>query len=150
MDDRQVDAALERIHRLATLLFEVDIDGSRTCTMHSLRPLRNEQLRHLSILEFSLSPAVPTLFMPDIPGRFYITQDALRTGRATWLRPRRTILTVAGGNQPMDSQPVRFRSVNDHSRDWLTQRIAEAQGMRWREHRLLTPNGGEYVYRRDP
>lgn len=132
----QVEEAAQRMFSFSKITFEVDIHGWRTVYLSGMRPIKTPNVRRV-MLSFECHPLVSTPYMPDIPGTFFLVEDGLRTRRISWMREieGKTYHTVTG-----------FRATNDSAVAWLRLKFAQAAGKRFREHSILTPTGGKWIY----
>jgi len=131
----EMEAAIERVQKTASITFELDINGWRTIFLTSAVPMPNERIPALTVVYFKPVLAVATPYMPDIPGWLAVTVLSLATGRATLLIGERAIT-------------VGFKATCQAAEDWLKLELARAAGMRFREHSILKPD--EVIYTKTP
>jgi len=131
----EMEAALERVQKTASITFELDINGWRIVYLTSAVPMPNTIIPALTVVYFKPVLAVATPYMPEIPGWLSVTLSSLATGRATLLVDERAIT-------------VGFRATCQAAEDWLKLELARAAGMKFREHSILKPD--EVIYTKTP
>jgi hypothetical protein len=145
-----VQAAVNAEKMLAQLRFRVAFDEKHTIevVIRDYRPVRNTVCPDLSILVFSLSRVVGTPGNEHIPGVFFVTQAGFEVGRASWAENiTDTKLVDRGVIFTQDTtQRVLFGAATESAAAWFLQKLAQAQGKRFRSHGLLTPDGGRWKY----
>ena len=147
----QVKEAQERMEYHRALTFEVDLGNQgvwRQIRIGNHMPLYNPVKPDLSLLVFRALPVIATPYLPKIEGKFFITLDGLTAGKVTWIPGDEQGYLWARGKARDMSTTIEcgFRCVTREAGMWLHRKLAEACGMRFREHDI----GGHIVYTRDP
>jgi len=150
----EVQAAVNRYKMLEQLRFKVSFDFKHTIdvVIASHRPVRNSVHRELSMLIFTLDPVIAIPGREHVLGVFYITQAGFEKFRASWAKEETDIMHLNRGKlfTTDTTQYVLFGAATEAAAAWFLQKLAQAQGMRFRSHGFLTPNGGKYVYAVNP
>ncbi len=151
---QEVQAAVNAEKMLAQLRFRVAFDGKHTVAVviRDQRPVRNSVRPDLSILVFSLSRVIGTPGHTHIPGVFFVTQAGFEAGWASWAESITDVKRIDRGVifTPDATQRVVFGAATEAAAAWFLQKLAQAQGKRFRSHGLLTPDGGRWKYTVDP
>jgi len=144
----EVAKAQKRVAKFEALRFELDLgDGVwRMVRIGNRVPLYNPVKPELSMLMFGVTPVVPSAYLPEIGGTFWITLDGLTAGKVTWMPSENQLYLVQQNRKWKDGTTCKFRCCTEEAGLWLHRELAKACGMRFREHDL----GGRVVYTRDP
>lgn len=147
---QEIQAAVNKSKMLAQLRFRVAFDGKHTIetVIRDQRPVRNELRRDLSVLVFSLSRVVAVPGDEHIPGIFFVTQTGFENGRASWAKTITDVAHVDNGVffTPDVTVRVLFGAATEAATIWFLQKLAQAQGMKFRSHGFMTPTGGRWHY----
>lgn len=128
-----VAAAKRRLASVQQLVFELELGSWRSVWLTEGHPVPNAYIPALSVILYKPVLLVATPYMPTLDFYVGVTKDSLRTKRCSILH--------ADGKH---GGAVGFRCANDEAEAWLTQKLAQAAGMRFREHNSVKPD--ELVY----
>ena len=131
-----VEAAVNRINRIASVTFELELGTWRTIILTEAKPMYNRVRPDLTIIFYKPVLLVVTPYMPEVPGWLAVSLGSLVGNGTATLMPT---LDAAMGRR------VGFKPSNQNAEDWLRLQFARASGMKFRSHGLVDPSKRVYT-----
>jgi hypothetical protein len=132
----QVEAAVNRINKAASITFELELDSWRTVILAEAKPLYNRVRPDLTIIFFKPVLLVVTPYMQEIYGWLAVSLGSL-IGRGT-----ATLMPTIGAST---GRRVGFKPSNEDAEAWLRLQFARAMGARFRSHSMVKPDAITYT-----
>jgi hypothetical protein len=127
-----IEAANERQAELDKIWYEIEFgDAWRSILLLQVHPVADGVV----VLQAIARPQIPTPFSHSDYGLCVLAPESIRNQKCS--------LVLPDGR----SVPIGFRPGTEEARQWLLLQFAKAAGARTREHNIMTPNSGDFIYK---